>query len=692
MNYTKIILVGFLLTIATLTSCKKTTMDKEEISKTTTSNISDKVPEDFFSETEVPDNPNGLIQINNTSAPPSGGVSDPNNGDVELILGNQLVNPYTIQNMQNAFNIFYGGNAPTITATHKYVKFKPNSSEQFETLEDMQDLELQDYPMDYQVLQDGDYYQDPSLGVEEIGWLYAVVPNNYIPPVGITYEIICELHLTQNSFLEGLAENLAEGNTYSYLVKGDGTIKITRDDNGVSIEMRPPTPCSVDPCGSHCPYEPGGPCTGGTGPSPTPIPNSGIYVEEEKACLTTTNTVPLRQASVVCKRWFKIWRGNTNDNGRFTVTTNFRNNVKIIIKTKNTFSKVCKVRGLRFWQMLFPCKKKLGVINSNDLAAFRYVFTKPANASASSKDLAYWAATTTHNSVIEFREYSAQLGLPNPPDNLKIMVTNWGFQRDAGAAPMWNKCHSNIVPTVFVGFFVATSSYVTAGATILANTLKNQMDVIIGYASSDYTCQLTSSYVKSMVYHELGHAQHFTQVGCGFWTDYRNAIVTELSKFNQPDVHPYGTGGDISTAPILAIGEMWGNHVEKIYADRYFGNGGTASNQFTSLLQGQLFGNNMTVTPNLNANLWAIENFNPNRVQDVHRWIPQGLPYDLFDNINEFPTPNINDNANGYTIIQVFNALQPSIVSIPAFRDRLLVNSGNTQQLEVNQLFQQYGY
>lgn len=203
---------------------------------------------------------------------------------------------------------------------------------------------------------------------------------------------------------------------------------------------------------------------------------------------------------------------------------------------------------------------------------------------------------------------------------------------------------------------------------------------------------LTSSSVKSVAYHELGHAQHYSQAGCGFWQNYRLAVITELTKLNQTEVRPYGTGGDLSTAPIIATGEMWGNHCEKIYAERYFGNGGAAAAQFISRMQGIQYFNNTAIIPNLNANLWSLERFNPNRVEDVHRWIPQGLPYDLLDNRNDFPTPFVNDNASGFTINQVFNALQPNIQSIPAFRDILLLNSGNVQQVEVNELFQQYGY
>jgi hypothetical protein len=77
----------------------------------------------------------------------------------------------------------------------------------------------------------------------------------------------------------------------------------------------------------------------------------------------------------------------------------------------------------------------------------------------------------------------------------------------------------------------------------------------------------------------------------------------------------------------------------------------------------------------------------------ICNWIPQGLPYDLWDNRNDaaFAGPLI-DNASGFTINQCFDALQTDVQSIPAFRDKLLQQNGNAQQVQVTQLFQQYGY
>jgi hypothetical protein len=628
---------------------------------------------------------------NSSNSTNSSSNPDPNNGDELIILGQQLPNPYTVANMQAAVNILYGGNYP-ITASHLYVKFKPSSSEQLMTLDETEDLELQDYPIDYELIQDGDYYQDPTLGTEDFHWLYTVVPANYNFPQGIQHEVLEQLYLPDNNeILEDLAESMLAGAQYQsrLLNPVEHTVLIERTDTQVDDFEFEPDPCYCPPtieCEVNPFCENGG---GGGGPITPPLP-SGIYVEEQTVCNQPTRILPLRQVNVVAKRWFKFWRGYTDDNGKFTVTKNFKNKVKVIVKTKNGNARVSKVRGIRLWQMLFPTRKRIGVFHGSELPTIRYVFTKPTDGSASNKELAYWASATTHNSIIEFREYTTEFNLTQPPSNLKVMVTNWGFMENSGAAPMWNKCNNNLIPAAFATFFIASGNVVGAGVTALVTVLKNQMDVIIGYKSTDYNCFLTSSQLRSVVYHELGHAQHYSQAGCDFWTQYRNGIVTELSKLNQVDFHPYGTGNDQSTAPILATGEMWGNHVEKWYSERHYGNGGVVAANFISRLQGQAFSND--ATSGLNANYWSIENFNPNRVADVHRWIPQGIPYDLFDNRDDGGFPIATDNVNGFTINQSFNALQPDVRSIPAFRDRLLQQNANTQQVQVNQLFQRYGY
>lgn len=554
--------------------------------------------------------------------------------------------------------------------------------------------------MDHEVIQDGDYYQDPSQGTEEFQWLYTVVPVGYNFPQGIQVEIIESLYLPEsNELLEDMAESIAAGGQYqSIILPGSKVITIERMDLEVETFEFEPDPCYCDPT-LDCPPNPdcegGGGGGGGGGGTDPRIPRGAIEVQDIRTCnftATPPTNVPVRQARIVCKRWFKVERTYTNDQGQFVSSKIFKNKTKVLLKTKNNNAKISKIRGIRLWQILFPVKRRIGVFDQGAMANISFLFTKPASANAHDRELPYWVAVTTHNTVLEYRQYATEFGVGQPPAKLNILLTNWGFQRAAGAAPMWNKCSSlsSDFSTFreYIEFYIAQSTYVSQ--VNLFGFLKNQMDVIIGYAAAngDYNCRMTSANIKSIAYHELGHTSHFAQAGCDYWQAYRTRVANEIALGN-PDTRPYGNGTE-NNAGVVAVGEMWGNHCEFIFSNRQYGNGGANGGfgvGFTARMQGTEWQN---IPGGLNAYINAIENHNPNLIADVHRWIPQGICYDLIDFVGEV-TP-VNDNVAGYTTQQCFNALQADVRTVPVFRDRLLQQNAFSQQFQVNTLFNEYNY
>ncbi len=669
-----------------------------------------RVPDNFFEELPTPGiadpaaNPAPILAENITP--------DPNNGDDPIVLGAQVNNPYTIANMQQAYLQLYGSTT-SVPITHLYIRYKPANTDQLSALLDQPDLELQDYPMDYKILQDGDYYQDPSLGTEDIGWLYTAVPAGYTPVPGIQYEVIQQLHIPANDdlLLESMAESLAGGAIYEdTVIQTDRYItRVDEPSDTLIIPNRPALPCEIDPCAPGCPIGGCGSGGGGGGTYNQQIPRGTIQVQEQRTCNTTTTpitNVPVRLARVVAKRWFKIWKGYTNDQGQFLANRRFKNKVKIIVKTENNHARVAKVRGMRIWQALFPVKKRIGVFDQGAMANANYLFAKPNPTNAHDKELPYWVAVTTHNSVLEYNQYAGEAGIPTHSSRLNVLVTNWGFQRGAGAAPMWNKCHIlnselNVLQG-FVQYFIAQPVLVSVPFVNLMEVAKNYTDVIVGYAApnGDYDCLLTSSSLKGIVYHELGHTSHFVQAGCNFWQEYRTRISNEIC-CGLPATRPYGDGTE-TNAGILAVGEMWGNHCEKWFSERHYtnpiretislGQNGIYINDGSSLSS---YGGYLTLSiAGLNANFAAIENFNPNLISDVHRWIPQGICYDLIDTRNDwsFSFSMPLDNVTSYTTQQCFNALQSDVRTIPEFRNRLLQQNGNNQQVQVNTLFNAYNY
>ena len=116
-----------------------------------------------------------------------------------IVLGSRLDNPYTTENARAAFSAVYPTKSRDIVqTTDLYVRFLPADQEEFDLLEDM-GVEMLDHPMDYEIVAEGDYYHDPSVGEDNITWQYAVVDKDFDFPDGIRYEIIDECFLADNS-------------------------------------------------------------------------------------------------------------------------------------------------------------------------------------------------------------------------------------------------------------------------------------------------------------------------------------------------------------------------------------------------------------------------------------------------------------------------------------------------------------
>ncbi len=114
-------------------------------------------------------------------------------------LGEKLEDPYTVENMKEALAKVYPTKSERVdlVATDLYVRFLPEDDSQMKRL--LEDgLQLMDHPMDYRIVREGDYYQDPEVGDENITWQYAVVPREYRFPAGIRYELLDKCYIPDN--------------------------------------------------------------------------------------------------------------------------------------------------------------------------------------------------------------------------------------------------------------------------------------------------------------------------------------------------------------------------------------------------------------------------------------------------------------------------------------------------------------
>lgn len=124
----------------------------------------------------------------------SGLVSNTLNG--MTVLGEEIPNPYTVDNMDNAYASLKSKD-PSIPdykakTTHLYIRFLPNDFSELDIMKKDSTLIFFDVPLHYKIKKQGRYYHDPSLSANQITWQYSVIEvEKKIPD--IHHEILAEV-------------------------------------------------------------------------------------------------------------------------------------------------------------------------------------------------------------------------------------------------------------------------------------------------------------------------------------------------------------------------------------------------------------------------------------------------------------------------------------------------------------------
>ena len=214
--------------------------------------------------------------------------------DDVIKLGERLENPYTVENMQKAYNNLKKENnlksTFQIQTTDLYVRFAPSSEEEWQILR-ADSLELFDMPLDYEIEEGGTFYHDPEVPVDQITWQYTVVPVNYTFP-NIKYEVLAELFLQYEEEDSGMTKSGTMEN-HDWAALEDEALKITGNYNSEDYENEGTLKRRWRPSGQ-------------------------IKVDDDYK-----GVIPLEGVRVVVKRWFKWKHDITDKNGRFS-TRKFR--------------------------------------------------------------------------------------------------------------------------------------------------------------------------------------------------------------------------------------------------------------------------------------------------------------------------------------------------------------------------------
>lgn len=127
-------------------------------------------------------------------------LKDPTiNNDVEVVLYERLSNPYSVENMTNAYNSIKGAhtksNSIVVDTTHIHVKFKLRNPNELDLLKQDTTLNLYPYPLDCDISLEG-FVETYEVG-REFPTYYASVPFGVVIPDGIEYEILDYLFIPE---------------------------------------------------------------------------------------------------------------------------------------------------------------------------------------------------------------------------------------------------------------------------------------------------------------------------------------------------------------------------------------------------------------------------------------------------------------------------------------------------------------
>ncbi len=262
------------------------------------------------------------------------------------------------------------------------------------------------------------------------------------------------------------------------------------------------------------------------------------------------------------------------------------------------------------------------------------------------------------NTLADTRNYALARGLPGPARGINV----WLFPtiREAGdrdgSTPMLRTIANTAVISQVIDFLLLATG--RADLALVKQVMQRQLpDMTIFYANK--TFGLYDSFgLNSLLFHELGHTQHYQQAGNIFWAVYIGRIIEHFG---------YGKKSDAGSG-LIAVSEGWGNYTEQLFTqDRYLNTRPRYANIALERLENQIPGD------------------------EGEDWFVQGMYHDMTDNTIE-PTAitRVTDDVTAYSSASVFHGLQPGITTVRYYQFRVNNQNNYVQSPQLEQLVTSY--
>jgi len=392
-------------------------------------------------------------------------------------------------------------------------------------------------------------------------------------------------------------------------------------------------------------------------------PSGKISVDDTQLGLEGVKNINLRAQNDI---FGFSWSFTQSDvNGCFKFNRAFTaNNISIKALFKNDRIWMRSYRGARVWNMILLMDATRTVNKPFNNLCINFMDDNGNGASSKTKE--EWAGCTAFNAIEEYHILKSNFGLSLPTGRLEITITHHGS--NAGAPMLSEHFEEDLLDDIVLIWLGISFPPVGIPIALFLAAIKEGLpDIWYPYDLFE-----PSDKMKYVMYHELGHASHYTRVNTtDFWGVYRDHIIAHGG---------YGDGMD-PNSELIAVAEPFADVIGHIFADATYGidhsNGPDILRRWIFILE-----------------LEIINLHDPTTCQDD--WVPWGFYYDLIDNNSANPvgiSDCQDDQVSGYTINSVFSILDENVRSMNTLEQRLIniLPAGITSN-QVNLLIDEYGF